>query len=408
MAPVWLIGTVVGLLMGGGLVLMFWRGRRRTPPVDLPEPAEGVEFTDWLVSLWVRGHYAEGLERTHRRLARPVPDGERQVLHRWLARWAAVQGDPVLLRRALENRPWPEPHPEADFWRLQAQDAGPQEWVSAWDRWRVAWGPAFTKQLLERLTQAGYPDLAWRVWHAYWEADPGSAWRVADPVDILRQAGPPALEAGRSKEARAMADWLQRHRPDHPLGYWLAFQVERAQRFTRPERHLVKGIERTDHYWLYRTLEAWWQDRTGPQAVRSLYVRRVHETGGSLRAQAMLLLHYLHVERLDSALELLEGLKERLQDWPPYWMWLGYVAQDLGMQAEASAAWRQFWYLVRQTPDHAHPFVCEVCGFGIARWWEFCPHCHRRGTLNLQLPPPSSPPSSTRLEEEWVDVPFPD
>jgi hypothetical protein len=408
MIPTWLIGVALGLLVGSGLLLLRLWGRRRPTPADLPEPTEGVEFTDLLASLWVQGRYAEGLDRTHRRLAQPVPDAERQVLHRWLARWAAVQDDTVLLRRALENRPWPEPHPEADFWRLRTQDADLQAWMSAWDRWQTAWGPTFTKRLLERITQAGRHDLAWRVWHAFWAADPGSAWRIADPVEILRHAGPQALEAGRTKEARAMADWLQRHRPDHPLGYWLAFQVERAQRFTRPERHLVKGIERTDHYWLYRTLEGWWLDRTDPQAVQSLYVRRVHETGGSLRTQTMLLLHYIHVERLDSARALLESLQERLQEWPPYWMWLGYVAQDLGLQAEASAAWRQFWYLVRRTPDHVHPFVCEVCGFGIVRWWEFCPHCHRRGTLNLRLPPPSPSPSPTRLEEEWMDAPFSD
>ena len=391
---------------------------RRKHPSPHPPDHTGVDGFDELASLWIRQLSSEGLTRVHDLLMQPQPERTRAILYRWLARWSGLERAPEYLKRALENRAWPEHHPEGAIWQAWLEyvthTGDPTEAIdsllSAYNLHGHTIGiPAVTILIRWLLEARRFADV-WNVIQSLPETVlPRVNRRLSLIDDVIRRIVPHLLTPEHRQELRHCLGWLREHYPDHPLVYWTQFQIERTKNQKRAVTALMNGIHRTDHYWLYRTLETFYLEQESPPAIQEFYVRRLHETGHTLRHKVLLLLHYLRIEHLTRADELLHELSESLSGWPPYWMWKGYTATNRHSWEGSAQAWATYWTLIRQKSEAVHPFRCEVCGYGCPRWWDYCPSCRRLGTLDLELPETTGPRAMAqhlKADLELIERPF--
>ncbi len=401
--PTWLFVLLIAILLGtliGVFVLPYLRAPVRHRQPDRTTVPDVVPLLDELTGLWIRGRVSEGWRRTQLALTRYTDPAIRRVLHRWRVRWAGRMGQFTELRHALALRPWPGAHPESAYWEGITR-ADPEHWFRTWQTWQDDLGPAGVQRALVDCMDQGAFVRAWDIWVAYWRTDPERALQIVAPLDLIRNASQEAWQAGDRERLRDMIRWLLEHAPESPLGYYWTFQMHRDRRFAHAETWLLRGIRRTDHYWLYRTLESAYLDERQPQDVESFYVRRLHETDRPVRGKVLWMLYCLRVEKIEWAATLLGELESALQYWPMYWAWRGYVAHQQRRPEDAQHAWARFWHLLRRSTDPQWPFACEVCGVGELRWAYRCPNCHRLGTMDLRVPRVTVPSPVDFLKEAW-------
>ena len=402
---------VLVILLGFLFLELRRRPKRTRPPSRTAAPP--IPDYDRLAGLWIRERITEGLTAVHEELSRPLDPEHRTRMYRWLVRWAGLDRRPDLLRQGLEQHPWPDGDPEQavwEIWRAYLEEGSAGEtllnrFVKLAQEKGSALGAPALKILLIWLMEARRYVQAWDLWRSLPDDTARRIRRRLHPVhDLLRRSIPQALADQNREALESMVAWLKQHAPHEALTYWTRFQAGVLAGASDPTKPLEQGIERTDHYWLYRTLESWSLEQGDPRRIEAVYTRRLYERQDSIHARVLFLLHDLRVERLTRARQRLRELQDEISFWPPYWQWLGYTAARGGDLETSRDAWLTYWSLVRRKARDIFPFHCEICGYGAPRWWDHCPACGRLGTLDLRIPSPKGPVVERRPPRTAVEM----
>ncbi|HYA49641.1 MAG TPA: tetratricopeptide repeat protein, partial [Streptosporangiaceae bacterium] len=206
---------------------------------------------------------------------------------------------------------------------------------------------------------------------------------------LRARAGRAALEAGRAREAAAVAREVLRADSRFAPAYVLLGETHlHLGRPGRAVRLWHRAYEVTGHTALLACLERAYLAEERPHRLIDFFHRALLRAPDDVRLRYRLARLCLRLEMLDEAAAELEAVARdapafapALHDLAEVHRRRGHLAQALDYARRALAASR--------APDQA--FRCGACGAAAEEWKDRCPACGRWNTLADPLPPSRAP-----------------